>query len=135
MTAVVLAGLVVGGCSRQAKQQPATQSKWLISDATEADIQRAAEQGLAAVVKLGSDSCVPCREMNAVMAQLAEEYKGKLLFLNVDVYKNPEVVKKYSVLVIPKIVFVDKSGKPVAYVEGYRSVTQMKELISRSGIL
>lgn len=135
VTAIIGWGLITGGCSYRPKQPAATESKWLVSDATEADIQRAASQGLPAVVKLGSDSCAPCREMNAVMAQLAQEYNGKVLFFNVDVYKNPDLVKKYNVILIPKLVFIDKSGNAVGYVEGYHSVAQMKELITKSGIL
>ncbi|MGE5483408.1 MAG: thioredoxin family protein [Ignavibacteriales bacterium] len=90
---------------------------------------------MPAVVKLGSDKCVPCREMNPVMAELARHYSGKVVFLMVDVYNNQDLAAQYGVQAIPRILFLNASGKAVAYSEGYASVNEMKSFISRSGIL
>jgi thioredoxin 1 len=73
--------------------------------------------------------------MNPVMAELARQYSGKIMFLMVDVYKNQDLASQFGVKVIPTILFIDASGKPVAYSEGYASVDEMKSFIGKSKIL
>ncbi len=106
-----------------------------MTDAGQSHIDDAARKGLPAVVKLGSDKCLPCREMNPVMADLARRYSGKVVFLVVDEYRNQDLASKYGVRVIPTIVFIDASGKAVASAEGYTSADEMMSFITRSGIL
>jgi len=106
-----------------------------VADAGQPDIEEAARRGLPAVIKMGSDSCSPCRKMKPVMEELAGHYDSKVLFLTVDVYKHPDLASKYQVRVIPKIIFIDPAGNAVAYIEGYQSVDRMKSLIEESGIL
>jgi len=118
-----------------ASQVDPEKSGWLVTDASQSHIEDAARKGLPAVVKLGSDSCGPCREMNPVMAELSRQYSGRIVFLIVDVYKNQGLASKYGVRVIPTIVYINASGKAVAYSEGYAPVDQMKSFIDRSGIL
>jgi len=131
LAAVCLAGVLIG-CSVKSQQAA---SPWLIQEATSKDIAEAAARGVPVVVKIGSDKCVPCREMNPVMAELAAHYQGKVLFLMVDVYKNQDLAARYGVKVIPTLIFIDRSGKAVGYTEGFQSVEAMKSLIAKSGIV
>ncbi|MGE5485742.1 MAG: thioredoxin family protein [Ignavibacteriales bacterium] len=121
--------------SQQPAQQPANDAGAHIGDADKSHIDDAAKKGLPAVIKLGSDTCDPCRRMKPVMEELAAHYGGKIVFLTVDVYDHPDLASKYQVQVIPKIIFVDRTGKPVAYVEGYQTTGQMKSFVEKSGIL
>jgi len=141
-TAVLAAVLVLpialaAGCGKPASEggNEVRVSQWHVADAGPEDLARAAANGLPAVVKLGSDTCAPCRAMEPVMNDLAEHYAGKIAFLTVDVYKHEDLAKKYAVQVIPRIVFVNASGTGVAYVDGFQKPEQMKVLIERSGIL
>ncbi len=123
---------------QQSTQQPGAttgKSEWHVTDADKSHIDDAAKKGVPAVIKLGSDSCSPCVKMKPVMEELARFYAGKVMFFTVDVYKHADLALKYQVQVIPKIIFVDSTGKAVAYTEGYHAVNQMKSLIEKSGIL
>lgn len=81
-------------------------------------LDQALKTGLPVVVKLGSDKCIPCRAMNPIIKELAEEQAGKAVFLSLDVYQNRELARQAGVRVIPTILFYDKHGKPKAKNDG-----------------
>lgn len=81
------------------------------------------------VVKLGSDSCYPCRQMKPVLAQLSVEQKGKMVFLDLDIYKNRDLAQKFKVRVIPTLIYYDRSGKVKGKTEGAMSKEQLMKTI------
>ena len=83
------------------------------------------------IIKIGSDSCYPCRMMNPIMKELAVEQEGKAVFMNLDIYKNRELASKYGVRVIPTIIFLDKHGKLKAKTEGFMSKEQILKMINK----
>ena len=89
----------------------------------------ALQAGVPVIVKLGSDKCIPCRMMNPVIKELAEEQDGKAVFLSLDVYENRELARQAGVRVIPTILFYDKHGKPKAKSEGGMSKEDLLKAI------
>ncbi|MFH1362321.1 MAG: thioredoxin family protein [bacterium] len=81
-------------------------------------LEEALKAGVPVVVKLGSDSCHPCRQMNPIIDELAVEQEGKAIFLSLDVYENRALARDAQVRVIPTILFYDKHGQPKAKSEG-----------------
>ncbi len=54
----------------------------------------------------------PCKLMEPIIEKLAEEFKGRILFVAVDTSKYPQAAAKYYVRSVPTfIIFID--GKPV----------------------
>ncbi|MFP4459913.1 MAG: thioredoxin [Candidatus Zixiibacteriota bacterium] len=52
--------------------------------------------------------CGPCRRYAPILEKLAEEYKGKVNIVKVDVEKNRELATKYNVRSVPtSIIFKD----------------------------
>lgn len=49
--------------------------------------------------------CGPCRMVAPVLAELAQEYDGKVKIVKVDTEANPEVVARYGVVSIPLLNF------------------------------
>lgn len=74
---------------------------------------------LPRLVDLGSDKCIPCKKMAPILEALAEEYRGSLVVEVLDVRKNPELGRKWSIRVIPTQIFMDSSGAERYRHEGF----------------
>lgn len=94
-----------------------------------ASLGQALKSGVPVIVKLGSDSCPPCRKMSPIMKELAVEQKGKAIFLNLDVYENRELASKMGVRVIPTMLYYDKHGRLKAKSEGGMTKEQILKKI------
>jgi len=81
----------------------------------------AIEAGLPALLELGADSCIPCKQMKPIIDDLKATYEGQLHVDFIDVWKNPEEGKKYGVRVIPLQIFFDTEGQERFRHEGFFS--------------
>ena len=61
--------------------------------------------------------CGPCRMVAPIVDELAEEYKGKVDFVKLNVDENPATSQQYGIRSIPTLL-VFKDGKPVDQVIG-----------------
>jgi len=77
--------------------------------------------GLPRLVDLGRETCIPCKMMIPVLAQLREEYAGRLSVEFVNTEENPAEANKYNIKLIPTQVFIDASGKELFRHEGFFS--------------
>lgn len=67
--------------------------------------------GTFALVDFYSDSCVPCKRMSPVLAELEESYAGKLYIGKVNIAYEPELIEKYEVSSAPTLVFLKTEKK------------------------
>lgn len=56
--------------------------------------------------------CVPCRMVGPILAQMADEYDGKLKVAKINVDEAGELAVEYNIVSIPSILLFDK-GKVV----------------------
>lgn len=70
--------------------------------------------------------CGPCQMMGPVIANLAEEYAGKIKIGKINVDEDPGVAQTYDVATIPNLVFF-KDGKVVNRVIGVVPDNVLKE--------
>ena len=56
--------------------------------------------------------CVPCRMVSPILAQMADEYDGKLKVAEINVDEAGELAAEYNIVSIPSILLFDK-GKVV----------------------
>ena len=91
-----------------------------------------ASPALPRLVDLGAGKCIPCKMMAPILEELKIEYAGILMVDFIDVWKNPDEGKKYSIRMIPTQIFYDASGKELFRHEGFFSkadiLTKWKEL-------
>ena len=86
-----------------------------VTDATFADeVEKAA--GLT-LIDFWAVWCGPCRMVAPIVEQLAEEYKGKLKVLKLDVDSNMQTSTRFNIRSIPSLLFF-KDGKLVETVVG-----------------
>ncbi len=89
---------------------------------------------LVTFVELGSDNCIPCREMRPVMDAITRSYAPDVLVVFYDVYEQGDMAEKYGVRVIPTQVFLDESGREFYRHEGFLPREAIEELLAERGI-
>jgi thioredoxin 1 len=70
------------------------------------------------VVDFWAEWCGPCRLLAPVIDQLAQEYDGRVQFVEVNVDENPDLAMTYGVEGIPTLVLFHQ-GKVVDRIVGY----------------
>lgn len=69
--------------------------------------------GTVAMVDLGAKSCIPCKMMAPILAELKEEYRGRAAVIFIDIWENPDAARRFGVQVIPTQIFYDREGREV----------------------
>ena len=87
---------------------------------------------LPLLLDLGSDECIPCKEMAPILEGLKTEYAGIFQVQFMDIRKEPPLAQVYSVRIMPTQIFFDTSGKELFRHEGFYSkddiLSKWKEL-------
>jgi thioredoxin 1 len=63
--------------------------------------------------------CGPCKMLDPLVKQLAEEWSGKVKIVKLDVDDNPQATIDYNVMGVPTLMLF-KNGKPVERLSGYQ---------------
>ena len=61
---------------------------------------------LPVLLEFYSDSCIPCKLMSGPLADIEEEYAGKLLVYKVNVNFEEALAKQYEVLAAPTLLVI-----------------------------
>lgn len=85
-------------------------------------------------IELGAEKCIPCRAMQPIMREIAEEYPGQVQVVFYDVWKDPRPARKYGIQLIPTQVFVDKTGKEIFRHVGFFPKEEIIALLKKHGI-
>jgi thioredoxin 1 len=80
---------------------------------TQAQGAAAPAKGKPAMYDFGSKHCVPCKEMQKVVAELKPQYGDQVEFRMVYSDEEMPLFEKYKIVAIPTQVFFDASGKVV----------------------
>lgn len=74
---------------------------------------------LPRLVDLGAGKCIPCKLMAPILAELRQEYAGRLRVDFIDVWVNPAAAEPYGISVIPTQIFYAADGRELARHEGF----------------
>jgi thioredoxin 1 len=75
--------------------------------------------------------CGPCKAIGPVIEDLAEEYKGKVTILKMNVDDNPVTPGQFGIRAIPTLILF-KSGEIVDQITGAVGKKQLVDLISKA---
>lgn len=108
--AALLGAAVIGvpvALKRRAGADPARAS----AVATAEPSPQAAARRLPRFLDLGTTTCVPCKAMLKVMAELERTYEGQLAVEFINTAEQEGAAAKYGVRIIPTQIFLDPDGK------------------------
>jgi thioredoxin 1 len=75
--------------------------------------------------------CGPCRMVEPLVEELAEEYADKVKFLRMNTDENMNAPSQYGIRAIPTLLMF-KGGEPVGQVIGFRPKSDMKKVIDQA---
>lgn len=100
---------------------------------TAARVDQALASGRPTLLEFGANSCSQCRKMSAVMAALAPRFAGRADLIQVDVGNEYDLTRRFKVIVIPTLVFVDAAGREVGRHHGFLEETKVAQILSDLG--
>ncbi|MBO7646996.1 MAG: thioredoxin [Bacteroidales bacterium] len=80
------------------------------------------------VVDFYANWCRPCMNFKPVYHKLAEQYKGKIIFYQIDVDKAQDICSLFGVQSIPTLIFFNRGVQPVKMV-GAPTEQEMKKAV------
>ncbi len=85
----------------------------------------------ATLVDFWAPWCAPCREVSPLVDQLAEQFKGRIAFVRVNVDDNPKTSEAYDILSMPTLLLM-KDGKPLDRVIGTLPKAQLETFLQQA---
>jgi thioredoxin 1 len=70
--------------------------------------------------------CGPCKMLDPVVKQLAQDWYGKVKVFKLDVDDCPDLAMNYQVMGVPTLILF-KNGKPVERVTGYQPKDRLEK--------
>lgn len=84
------------------------------------------------VVDFSAQWCAPCRTVAQVIAEVADEYNGRVKVGNVDVTRNNRLASRFGVAMIPTVLFFKNgkvAGQLVGSISKQRIVDRIEQLL------
>ena len=70
--------------------------------------------------------CSPCKLLDPIVEQLAQEWNGKVKVVKLDVDHNPNLAIEYQVMGVPTLMLFVK-GQPIERVSGYQPKDRLEK--------
>lgn len=84
---------------------------------------------LPVLVDFYSDSCVPCKRLSPVLAEMEEEYPG-MRFVKVNTNFETALTEEYEVMAVPTLVFF-RDGREFQRIRGAAGKAEIAEIIEK----
>ena len=74
--------------------------------------------------------CGPCKQLEPIVEQLADEYQGRLKVGSVDVEESPGTAVRFQVLSVPTLIFF-KNGQVNSQIAGFTPKSKLTSMIAQ----
>jgi thioredoxin 1 len=92
--------------------------------------EKVLEEQKLSLIEFYSDSCVPCKRMAPVLAELEEDYAEQLFVGKVNIAWEEALINEYQILSAPTILLFNE-GKVVERLSGIQKKTVLEDLIKK----
>ena len=119
-----------GGSMSQSKADAKSETKVLdvTDDNFDAEVIKSAEPFL---LDLGAEWCGPCKAVEPIVHELANEFDGKVRFGRVDIDKSPQIPMRYQVRSVPTLIMF-QGGDVVGQLIGAHPRQRIVDLIQKA---
>lgn len=76
-----------------------------------------------------SDSCVPCKRMSPILADIEDDYADNLKVVKININFDGELAEKYDVQAVPTLIFF-KNGVEAARLIGLVKKSEIEAIIN-----
>jgi len=86
------------------------------------------------VIEFGGPSCVPCKKMQPILAELQQQFGARALVRNFYVTEHPKEAREHKVMAMPTQVVFDPTGKEVARHIGFWEKGDFLAALAKAGL-
>ena len=86
------------------------------------------------MVDLGAKSCIPCKKMAPILAELRTVYAGRAEVVFIDVWERPALADGYRFRAIPTQIFYARDGREAWRHEGFLDKPDIVAQFRRLGV-
>jgi thioredoxin 1 len=99
-----------------------------------AELTRVLKSGKWTVIEFGGPTCVPCRKMQPILAELQQTFGDRVQIRNFYVTEFPQEAQAHRIMAMPTQVVFDPSGKEVARHIGFWETGEFLAALAKAGI-
>ncbi len=103
------------------------------SDKAAFEAQAQSSYSKPVVIKFASPMCLDCKKIESVMNEVMPAYADKVTYQKINAQSNDAntsaLIKKYSVTLVPTLVFLKKDGTVFKRTEGYMPKSELEKIL------
>lgn len=100
---------------------------------TDTNFEETIQKNKLVLVDFWANWCGPCRALAPTIAELANDYGGKILISKLDVDENPATAERFQVFSIPTMI-IFKEGKEVERIVGMCPKSRITDSLSKHSV-
>jgi thioredoxin 1 len=82
---------------------------------------------LPVLIDFGATWCGPCKMLDPLVEELAEEFQDKVKVVHVDIDSNQNITVQYNVMGVPTLMLV-KNGEPIERMTGFKPKNKILDI-------
>jgi len=82
---------------------------------------------LPVLIDFGATWCGPCKMLDPLVEELAEELQDKVKVVHVDIDSNQNITVQYNVMGVPTLMLV-KNGEPIERMTGFKPKNKILDI-------
>lgn len=82
---------------------------------------------LPVLIDFGATWCGPCKMLDPLVEELAEELQDKVKVVHVDIDSNQNITVQYNVMGVPTLMLV-KKGEPIERMTGFKPKNKILDI-------
>jgi thioredoxin 1 len=106
-----------------------------ISPLSPTELEAALKAGTWLIVEFGGEHCIPCRAMQPILQDLQVALGSKAKVHNFWIQENPEVARRFKIMLMPTQVVFNPKGSEVLRHEGIFEAKDFHAALVKVGLL